>query len=152
VDETPSVAPVEQRIAGDLARHGMLVAPRGVLAGGLYAGFGGAASVAVGFALVVLNFLVTARILAWATRRSPTALAVTALSGFFLRMAALLIAMLVADALFGWIDVVVLAVTVFAAHLALLFWELRSVSLSFAAPGLRRDRPTALARERRSSP
>jgi hypothetical protein len=151
VDTPPPVAPVEQRIAGDLARHGLLVAPVGVLAGGLYAGIDGAASVAVGFALVVLNFLATARVLAWATRRSPTALAVTALGGFVGRMAVLLVAMLVADALFGWIDVVVLAVTVFTAHLALLFWELRSVSLSFAAPGLRRDRPDALARERRSS-
>ena len=40
------------------------------------------------------------------------------------------------EALFGWVDVVVLGVTLFVTHLGLLFWELRSVSFSLAAPGL----------------
>jgi hypothetical protein len=54
-------------------------------------------------------------------------------------MATILAVMLVAEALFGWADVVVLGLTLFGTHLGLLFWELRSVSFSLAAPGLRRD-------------
>jgi hypothetical protein len=45
------------------------------------------------------------------------------------------------------VDVVVLGVTLFLTHLGLLFWELRSVSFSLAAPGLQRDRPTPSARK-----
>lgn len=135
--ETP---PVERRIALDLARHGLLVAPAIVLVAGLVRGVDGAASAALGLGLLVLNLLVAAISLEWAARRSPGALYAVALGGFLLRMITILVVMLVADALFGWADVVVLGITLFVTHLGLLFWELRSVSLTFAAPGLRRDR------------
>jgi hypothetical protein len=135
--ETP---PVERRIALDLARHGLLVAPVIVLVAGLVRGVDGAASAALGLGLLVLNFLVAAISLEWAARRSPSTLMSVALGGFLFRMTTILVVMLVADALFGWADVVVLGITLFLSHLGLLFWELRSVSLSFAAPGLRRDR------------
>jgi hypothetical protein len=138
--ETP---PVERRLALDLARHGLLVAPAVVLVAGLVRGVDGAASAALGFALLLLNFVVAAVSLEWAARRSPGALYAVALGGFLTRMITILVVMLVADALFGWADVVVLGITLFVAHLGLLFWELRSVSLSFAAPGLRRDRLAA---------
>lgn len=135
--ETP---PVERRIALDLARHGLLVAPVIVLVAGVVRGLDGAASAALGLGLLVLNLLVAAVSLEWGARRSPNALMAVALGGFLLRMTTILIVLLVADALFGWADVVVLAITLFLTHLGLLFWELRSVSLSLAAPGLRRDR------------
>jgi hypothetical protein len=142
VDATSTVEtpPVERRIAFDLARHGLLVAPAIVLVAGVVRGIDGAASAALGLALLVLNLLVAAVSLEWASRRSPSALTAVALGGFLLRMTTILVVMLVADALFGWADVVVLGITLFVTHLGLLFWELRSVSLSFAAPGLRRDR------------
>jgi hypothetical protein len=136
--ETP---PVERRIALDLARHGLLVAPAIVLVAGLVRGVDGAASAALGLGLLVLNLFVAAISLEWAARRSSGALTTVALGGFLVRMATILVMMLVADAFFGWADVVVLGITLFVTHLGLLFWELRSVSLSFAAPGLRRDRP-----------
>jgi hypothetical protein len=144
VDAAPPVAtpPVERRIALDLARHGLLVAPAIVLVAGLVRGVDGAASAALGLALLVLNLFVAAVSLEWAARRSPNALMAVALGGFLLRMTTILVVMLAADALFGWADVVVLGITLFLTHLGLLFWELRSVSLSLAAPGLRRDRPT----------
>jgi hypothetical protein len=62
-------------------------------------------------------------------------------------MVSILVVILVAQALFGWVDVIVLGVTLFLTHLGLLFWELRSVSFSLAAPGLQRDRPTPSARK-----
>jgi hypothetical protein len=135
--ETP---PVERRIALDLARQGLLVAPVIVLVAGLVRGVDGAASATLGLGLLVLNLFVAAVTLEWAARRSSSALMTVALGGFLLRMTTILVVMLVADALFGWADVVVLGITLFVTHLGLLFWELRSVSLSFAAPGLRRDR------------
>ena len=144
MDAAPPVAtpPVERRIALDVARHGLLVAPAIVLVAGLVRGVDGAASAALGVGLLLLNLLVAAVSLEWAARRSPNALMAVALGGFLLRMTTILVVILAADALFGWADVVVLAVTLFLTHLGLLFWELRSVSLSLAAPGLRRDRLT----------
>jgi hypothetical protein len=144
VDAAPQVAtaPVERRIALDVARHGLLVAPAIVLVAALARGADGAASAALGLALLVLNLFVAAVTIAWAARRSPGVLMAVALGGFLLRMATILVVMLLADALFGWADVVVLGITLFLAHLGLLFWELRSVSLSLASPGLRRDRLT----------
>jgi hypothetical protein len=142
VDPTAAVAtpPVERSIALDLARRALIVAPAVVLVAGLVRGVDGAASAALGVGLAVANFLATAAGLAWASRRSSTTLVAMAMGGFVVRMGVLLGAMLLADALFGWVDVFVLGITLFAAHLGLLFWELRSVSLTLAAPGLRRDR------------
>ncbi|MDQ6854294.1 MAG: hypothetical protein M3046_11510 [Actinomycetota bacterium] len=144
MDAAPPVTtpPVERRIALDLARHGLLVAPAILLVAGFARGVDGAASAALGLGLLVLNLFVAAVSLEWANRRGPNVLMGVALGGFLLRMITILLVMLVADALFGWADVVVLGVTLFLTHLGLLFWELRSVSFSLAAPGLRRDQRT----------
>ena len=139
--------PVERRIATDLARHGLMVAPVIVLVAGLFRGVDGAASAALGLAVLVLNFLAAAISLEWGARRGGNALFAVALGGFLFRMVSILVVILVAQALFGWVDVVVLGVTLFLTHLGLLFWELRSVSFSLAAPGLQRDRPTPSARK-----
>jgi hypothetical protein len=144
VDAAP---PVERRIAVDLARHGLLVAPAVVVVAGLLRGVDGAASAALGLAVVVVNFLVAAVSLEWGARRGGNALFAVALGGFLLRMVSILVVLFVAESLFGWADVVVLGVTLFVTHLGLLFWELRSVSFSLAAPGLRRDRLTTIARK-----
>lgn len=139
--------PVERRIAVDLARRGLLVAPVIVLVAGLLRGADGAASAALGLAVLVLNFLAAAISLEWGARRGGNALFAVALGGFLFRMVSILVVILLAQALFGWVDVVVLGVTLFLTHLGLLFWELRSVSFSLAAPGLQRDRPTPSARK-----
>ena len=132
--------PVEKRIAVDLVRHGLLIAPAVVLIAGLIRGVDGAASAALGLGVCLLNFLAAALSIEWGTRRSGNALFAVALGGFLFRMASIVIVMVVAQALFGWVDILVLGLTHFVTHLGLLFWELRSVSFSLAAPGLRRDR------------
>jgi hypothetical protein len=137
VDAPP---PVEKRIAADLARHGLLIAPAVVLVAGAIRGVDGAASAALGLAVCLLNFFAAALTLDWGTRRSGNALFAVALGGFLFRMVSIVVVMVVAQALFGWVDIVVLGLTLFVTHLGLLFWELRSVSFSLAAPGLRRDR------------
>ncbi len=139
--------PVERRIATDLVRHGLMVAPVIVLVAGLLRGVDGAASAALGLGVLVLNFFAAALTLEWGARRGGNVLFAVALGGFLFRMMSILVVILVAQALFGWVDVVVLALTLFVTHLGLLFWELRSVSFSLAAPGLQRDRLTASARK-----
>ena len=139
--------PVEKRIALDLARHGLLVAPAVVVVAGMLRGVDGAVSAALGLGVCLLNFLVAALSLDWGTRRSGNALMAVALGGFLFRMLSIVLVIVVAQALFGWVDVVVLGLTLFIAHLGLLFWELRSVSFSLAAPGLRRDQLTTSARK-----
>ena len=123
------------------------MAPVIVLVAGLFRGLDGAASAALGLAVLVLNFLAAAISLEWGARRGATRSMAVALGGFLFRMVSILVVILVAQALFGWVDVVVLGVTLFLTHLGLLFWELRSVSFSLAAPGLQRDRPTPSARK-----
>ena len=120
--------PVEKRIALDLARHGLLVAPGVVVVAGLVRGVDGAASAALGLGVCVLNFFAAAATLEWGTRRPGNTLMAVALGGFLLRMVSIVIVMVVAQALFGWVDIVVLGLTLFLTHLGLLFWELRSVS------------------------
>jgi len=144
VDAPP---PVEKRIALDLARHGLLIAPAVVLVAGLLRGVDGAASAALGLGVCLLNFFIAALTLEWGARRSGNALMAVALGGFLLRMLSIVLVMVVAQALFGWADIVVLGLTLFAAHLGLLFWELRSVSFSLAAPGPRRDQLAMSARK-----
>jgi hypothetical protein len=137
VDAAPAV---EKRIAVDLARRGLLIAPAVVLVAGALRGVDGAASAALGLAVCLLNFFAAALTLEWGTRRSGNVLFAVALGGFLFRMVTIVVVMFVAQALFGWVDIVVLGLTLFVAHLGLLFWELRFVSFSLAAPGLRRDR------------
>lgn len=137
--------PVERRIATDLARHGLMVAPAIVVVAGLLRGVDGAASAALGLGVLVLNLFAAAVTLEWGARRGGNTLFAVALGGFLFRMVSILVVILVARALFGWVDVIVLALTLFVTHLGLLFWELRSVSFSLAAPGLQRDRPTPVS-------
>jgi hypothetical protein len=135
-----AVPAVEQQIARDITRHALLVAPVVIVALGLLRSGDAAASAALGLALVVANFLLAAALQAWAARISPAAVAGVAMFGYVLRLAVLLVACLGLREL-DWVDVPVLVLTVAFAHLALLFWELRSVRLSFAEPGLRVTKP-----------
>ena len=132
-------ATYESEIARDLARRAGLVAPLVVLGCGLAWGPGGAASAAIGLALVAVNFLASAWVIAAAARRSQLAVMGTVLGGYIVRLAVLLGLVLALEQV-SWVNVAVLVVTIAVAHLALLTWELRSVSLSLAAPGLKPDR------------
>ena len=129
-------APVEERIAVDLARRGALVAVPVVAVSALVAGPAGAAGAAVALAVVVANFAAAGVSLSAAARISAVALATAALGGYVVRLA---LVTLVALALRGqsWIDFGAFAVVLVVAHLGLLTWELRAVGLTLAAPGLR---------------
>jgi hypothetical protein len=129
----------ETQVAVDLARRCALVAPVVVLALWLARGGDGAASAAIGLALVALNFVVAARLIAWAAGKSLGTVYGVVMGGYVVRLGALA-GVVVGLERVPWIDVPVLVVTIAVSHLALLVWEMRYVSLSLAAPGLK---PTA---------
>jgi len=126
----------ERRIAGHLAWHALVVAPAVILVAGLLRGVAGALSAAIGLALVALNFLVSARLIAWAAETSPSFVQGAVLGGFVIRLGVLSGIVLLLDQL-AFVDVAVLVLTIAVTHLALLTWETRSVSLTLAAPGLK---------------
>jgi hypothetical protein len=135
----PAVDRIESRIALDLARRAVLAAPLLMVGVGLWRGFDAAAAVALALALIVANFLVAAAALGWASPNSPNLLMGVALFGFLARLA-LITAVGVGIKALNIVDWPVFCITLVAGYLGLLFWELRSVSLSLASPGLKPDR------------
>ena len=135
----PGVDRIESRIAVDLARRAVLAAPILMVGVGLWRGFDAAGAVALALALIVANFLVAAAALGWAARTSPNLLMGVALFGFLARLA-LITAVGVGIKALNIVDWPVFCITLVAGYLGLLFWELRSVSLSLASPGLKPDR------------
>jgi hypothetical protein len=141
VDPTPAVAtatPVayESQIARDLVRRAAILSPLVVIAVGLLRGVDGAVSTALGLALVAVNFLLSARLIGWAAGRGAAAVQGAVLGGYIVRLVALLGIVLGLERV-PFVDVPVLVITIAVAHLGLLVWEVRYVSLSLAAPGLK---------------
>jgi len=137
VGETSAVTvPYESAIARDLARRAALVAPLVVLGCGLAWGAAGAVSAAIGLILVALNFLAAAGALTWAAPQGGSVVMAAVLGGYLLRLLVLLGIVLALQQV-AWLNIPVLVVTLAVTHLALLTWELRYVSFSLAAPGLK---------------
>jgi hypothetical protein len=140
VDAQPQVAGGEREVALDIARRGTLVAPLIVLVAGVASGWNGVASAGVAIGIVVVNFLAAAAIITRAGRSGPAAVGAAALGGYIVRLGAIFAALfLLQDQ--SWIDLPTLGVVLVGTHLGLLFWEMKYVSLSLAAPGLRPARP-----------
>lgn len=132
---TPDVAP-ERDIAFDIVKRGLPVAPLLVAVGAIGWGMNGALSVGYGIAIVLINLVLSAVMLAWAARISPAAIMATALGGFLLRMILVVLALAAVRHL-DWVAVVPLGMTIVITHLGLLVWESRNVSASLAFPGLK---------------
>ena len=136
---TPPIDRIESRIAHDLARHALYVAPIAMLGVGLWRGVDAAAAVALAFAIVIGNFLLSAAILGWCARLHPEVLVGVALFSFLGR----LILITVIGVGIKELDIVdwpVFCITLVVSYLGLLFWELRSISASLASPGLKPSR------------
>ena len=128
-------APV-MSIAVDLARRSLWLVPVAVIIGFLFWGAPGAASTLYALAIVVVNFLASAYLLAATGRINATLMAGAAMFGFLGRLAVVVAAvMLVKDQ--PWVELVPLGITLIVAHLALLFWEMRYISGSLAFPGVK---------------
>ena len=141
---TPAAAPVEpveRIIAADLVKRGLLVAPVVVGVCAAIGGRNGALTAAFALVVVLVNFLASAAVLAWASQ-SPTLLMAAALSSFLARMIILGVAVwAVHDE--SWVLIKMLAITILVTHLGLLTWETRYVSASLAYPGLKPKRGAA---------
>lgn len=138
--QEPVVPLVEREVALDIVRRGLLVAPVVVLAAGLVRGWDGAASAAIALGIVLVNFLAAAAIMTRAAKSGPTAIGAAALGGYVLRLAVILVALVVLRHQ-PWIDLPTLGFVIVGTHLGLLVWEMKYVSLTLAAPGLKPARP-----------
>jgi hypothetical protein len=122
-----------------MVRRALPVAPVLLIASGLIWGLDGALSSAYGLALVFLNFLLAATLIAWAAKVSPTVLMAATLVGFLARMSLILVALLLVQHA-SWAVMAPMLATIIITHVGLLIWETRYVSLTLAYPGLK---PTA---------
>lgn len=133
--------PVERTIARDLVRKALLAAPVVVVVAALLHGTGGALGAAFALAIVAVNFLVAAAVLSWAAQISAGALMGASLLSFVVRLGVIVVLGLGVER----IDAVhfpTFCVVLVAAHLGLLFWELRHVSLTLAYPALKPKKET----------
>jgi len=126
----------ELEIARDLARRAVPVGLVLVSVSAVFWHVDGALTSAFAVAIIVANFLVAARLMAWGASISAEVLMGTVLGGFIVRMAVIAVAVFfVKDE--AWVVLPVLAFTLLLAQLVLLFWEARYVSASLAFPGLK---------------
>ena len=132
-DDGPAV---ELDIAGDLLRRALPVAPVLVLLGGLGWGWAGALSAAFAVLLVLLNFLLSAALIAWTARISLGLMMGVVLGGFLVRLALIFLAVWAVSGTW-WFEPWPLSLTLIVTHLGLLVWETRHVSASLAFPGLK---------------
>ena len=123
-------------VANDLVRRGLFVLPALVVVAGIARGVDGAISALLAVAIVLLNFTIAARGIAWASRISPNAVAGVVLAGYVLRLAIVSAAFLILRSQ-SWFDIYVFGFTLLVTHVGLLVWETRHVGLTLGAPGLK---------------
>jgi len=123
-------------VAFDLAKRSLWLVPVITIISAAFWGLPGVASTLYATAIVVVNFLLSAYLLAVTGRINAALMAGAAMFGFLLRLGLIFLAvMLVKDQ--PWVELVPLGVTLIVAHLVLLFWEMRYVSGTLAFPGLK---------------
>lgn len=135
----PGPAP-EVAVTKDMVRRGLIAAPLLIAVCGVIWGMNGAYSAAYGIAIVLVNFLLAAGIVAVTARISLGLMMGAVLFGYLIRLGLILLAVLaVKDA--SWISLPALGATIIVTHLGLLAWEMKYVALSLAHPGLKPSRP-----------
>ncbi|MDQ2679334.1 MAG: ATP synthase subunit I [Actinomycetota bacterium] len=123
-------------VAFDLAKRSLWLIPVVTIISAAFWGLPGVASTLYGLAIVVVNFVLSAYLLAVTGRISAALMAGAAMFGFLARLGLIFLAvMLVKDQ--SWVELVPLGLTLIIAHLVLLFWEMRYVSGTLAFPGLK---------------
>jgi hypothetical protein len=126
----------EMPVSLDIVRRGLIVSPLLAAICTAIWGLDGLYSCLYGVALVLVNFLVSAGLLALTARISLALMMGAAMFGYLIRLALIFLAVyLVKDA--AWISLPALGATIIVTHLGLLVWELKHVALSLAYPGLK---------------
>ncbi|MFM8836260.1 MAG: ATP synthase subunit I [Actinomycetota bacterium] len=126
----------EAALVRDIIKRGLIATP--VLLGASYAiwGINGAYSCAYALGIVFANFALAAALVAYTARISYALMMGSMLFGYIFRLALVAVAVFVVRQS-SWVELLPLGLTIILAHLGLLFWELRYVSLSLAYPGLK---------------
>ena len=126
----------ELEVARDMARKSVVVAVVLIGISAVVWGIDGALSSGYSVVLVVVNFLAAAALINVGAKHGGGALMAAVLGGFAVRLGVLTVAIvLVKDA--AWVERAPLFTTLLVTHLGLLLWEMRSVSLTLAYPGLK---------------
>jgi len=137
VAEPEVVTPeVEREVALDIVRRGVFAYPVVALIGLAIDGWAGLASAAIGYGIILANFLIAAAIMTRAAKSGATVLGATAMAGYVVRLGVILVALLLLRNV-SWINLPILGFTMVGGQLGLLMWEAKYVSLTLAAPGLR---------------
>jgi hypothetical protein len=132
-DDGPAV---ERQVAADMVRRALPIAPVFLIAAAIVWGAHGALSAGYAIILVLLNFVLSALLLAWAARTSLALLMGVALFGYLARLALITVAVLAITGQ-SWFSPIPLCATLVICHLGLLIWETRYVSMTLAYPGLK---------------
>jgi hypothetical protein len=127
---------IESKIALDMVKRAVPLIPVVLVLSALVWGRDGAISAGVALAVVLVNFLLAAAMLGWAARISVAAVMGAALFGYLLRLV-LIAAVVLPLRSQPWFEALPLGITLVVSHLGLLLWELRHVSISFSAPGVK---------------
>jgi hypothetical protein len=127
---------IESRIAVDLAKKAAIASPFVIAALGIWRGPDAALGAALALGIVIANFLLSAALLGWTAHHAPHALTGVAMLSFLGRLVLITVIGVGIKAL-GVVDWPVFCFTLLASYFVLLFWELRSVSLTLAYPGLK---------------
>jgi hypothetical protein len=132
--------PVEVKVSADMARRGLIAAPLLVGVAFLVWGVQGAWSSAFAIGLVLVNFVLSAALIAYTARISLGLMMGATLFGYLIRLGLIMVAvLLVKDA--GWISLPALGATIIVTHLGLLLWEMKYLAITLAHPGLKPARP-----------
>jgi len=130
----------EAAIVRDIVKRGIWVAPVFIAIGAFAWGVNGAWSTTYGLALVLGNFILAAMLVSYTARISYAVMMGAMMFGYLLRLGIIAIAVYVVRQA-SWVELLPLGLTIIVAHIGLLFWELRYVSLSLAFPGLKPSSP-----------
>lgn len=119
--------PVELDLAKSTVRRSVVVGPAVVVLAGLFWGWDGAWSAAVGVAIVVGYYLISGVFLAWAARISFAAYYAGALLGFIVRLGLIAATMYLLASILP-VDRLALGVSVVVAYVALLVLEVKALA------------------------
>jgi hypothetical protein len=126
----------EIQVSLDIVKRAVVIAPVVVAVCAVFAGLDGVFSSIYAIALVLVNFLLAAGLIAVTARISLGLMMGAVLFGYLVRLGLIFLAViLVRDA--SWISLTALGLTIIVSHLGLLVWEMRFVAASLAYPGLK---------------
>lgn len=133
---------IERNMASHMVKWGAIISPILLIASFLIWSTRGLESSAYAIALVLINFIVTAKVMAIGSRISLPALMGAAFGGFIFDLV-LLSAAVIPFATASWMNLWALGLTLIVTHLGLVVFEASTISTRMAFLGLRQKKQGA---------